>query len=120
MATPGLGAVLLRSLGKDDAVVAAPFHTAAKGLERAYRFFDPLTPDPEAILGESEATHVVVCSWRWEPNLGLEARYPLTVGLMEGSPPGWLAECPGRSGSLVRIYRYSRAGQPAAACPVER
>lgn len=120
MATPGLGAVLLRSLGKDDAVVAAPFHTAAKGLERAYRFFDPLTADPEAILGETEATHVVVCSWRWEPNRGLEARYPLTVGLMQGRPPGWLAECPGRSGSLVRTYRYSRAGQPAAACPVER
>lgn len=116
MAPPDLAIRLLPDLGS-AAVIAVPYHTGLAGLERAYRFLDPATPDPRALLEESKASHVAICAWPGEPPPGLRARFPLAAGLMEGRAPSWLTPCPTAPASPVRVYRYIAAGPPGAACP---
>ena len=117
MAPPDLAIRLLPKLSAGTSVVAVPYHTAAAGLERAYRFLDPATHDPQAFLGASAATHVVLCAWPAGPSAALEALYPFAASLMEGRAPAWLQECPAGAGSPVRIYRYPAAGSPGTICP---
>lgn len=115
--SPPLIGVHLLSAQPGQAVVAIPFHAAAPGVERAYRFLDPATTDPRAVLDAAQATHIAVCAWSGAPLPELAARYPFAVSLMEGRPPPWLAECAFGEGSPLRIYRYRNAGQPELACP---
>jgi hypothetical protein len=116
--SPPLIGIHLLSLQPGQAVVAIPFHAAAQGVERAYRFLDPATADPRAVLDAAQATHVAICAWRAEPLPELSARYPFAASLIEGRPPSWLAECPADEVSPLRIYRYLNAGQTELACPV--
>jgi hypothetical protein len=115
--SPPLIGIHLLSSQPGQAVVAIPFHAAAPGVERAYRFLDPSTADPRTMLDAVQATHVAVCAWRAEPLPELAARYPFAAALMEGRPPSWLAQCPAGEASPLRIYRYRNAGQPELACP---
>jgi hypothetical protein len=119
MAPPDIGIELLPDLS-GAAVVAVPFHTGTAGLDRVYRFLDPATGDPRAILDDSLATHVVVCAWRGQPSPVLEARYPFAAELMEGKAPEWLSECLTSNASPVRIYRYPAVGGAASTCPLLR
>ena len=119
MAPPRIGIRLLPGLA-GAAVIAVPFHTAAAGLERAYRFLDPKTADPRIVLDRSLATHVAICAWRGQPFADGNARYPLAVKLMEGRSPPWLVECPTDPASSIRIYRYPAAGGAGETCPVKR
>lgn len=117
MAPPDVGIRLLPDIA-DAAVIAVPFHTGVPGLQRSYRFLDPTTGDPRAVLDESQATHVAICAWRSEPSAALERRYPFAAGLMEGGAPDWLVECPTGSSTPLRIYRYpSRPG--GQSCPTD-
>jgi hypothetical protein len=88
-----------------------------QGVEQAYRFLDPATADPRAVLNAARATHVAVCAWRAEPLPELAARYPFAATLIEGRLPSWLVECAGSEASPLRIYRYRNVGQPELACP---
>lgn len=117
LAPPDIGLSLL-SLSNAPAVVAVPHHPAWRGIERAYRFLDPATAEPRAILRETHATHVAVCAWRGAPLPGLAQRYPLAASLMEGRPPGWLTECATDVSSPIRVYAVSPEGGAAPACPV--
>jgi hypothetical protein len=114
MAPPVVGMTLLEN-GANASVVAVPFHTAAWGVERAYRFLDPATADPRAILDQSRATHVAICAWRGTPPAELSTRYGFAATLMEGRPPPWLEECATDAASPLRIYRYPGGG--GAKCP---
>ncbi|KUM28173.1 hypothetical protein AU467_13340 [Mesorhizobium loti] len=114
-APPNIGIAVLGSPVEID-VVAVPFHTAAKGIERVLRFFDPATSDPARLLDETKATHVAVCRVEEKTLRPLEAQFPLASRLATGKPPDWLTECP-VTGPL-RIYRYPAASGPAGQCPV--
>ena len=116
LSPPDIGLSLL-SLPDAPTVVAIPHHPAWRGIERAYRFLDPLSGDPQAILRESQATHVAVCAWRRVPLPGLAQRYPLAAALMEGRPPAWLTECPTDATSPIRVYAVRREDGTAPACP---
>ncbi|TIO79629.1 MAG: hypothetical protein E5X74_12370 [Mesorhizobium sp.] len=100
----------------DLEVVAVPFHTSVKGIERVLRFFDPATPDPARLLDETKATHVAVCRVEEETLKPIEAQFPLASRLATGRPPDWLTECP--VAGPLRIYRYPAAGGPSGQCPV--
>lgn len=114
-APPNIGAAALGSpVGLE--VVAVPFHTSAKGIERVLRFFDPATPDPARLLDETKATHVAVCRVEEETLEPVEAQFPLASRLATGKPPDWLAEC--TVAGPLRIYRYPAAGGPSGQCPV--
>jgi hypothetical protein len=117
MAPPDLAIRLLPNLPPDTSVVAVPYHTAAAGLERAYRFLDPASSDPRVVLTGSAATHIVICAWPGEPSAAAEARYPFAAALMEGKPPRWLQECRTDPSGPLRIYRYPAAGPLGANCP---
>lgn len=113
-APPNIGILALGSpVGLD--VVAVPFHTAANGIERVLRFFDPATSDPARLLDETKATHVAVCRVDERTLQPLEAEFPLASRLATGEPPDWLTECP--VAGPLRIYRYSAAGGPSSQCP---
>jgi len=114
-APPNIGAVALGSPVELD-VVAVPFHTAAKGIERVLRFFDPATADPARLLDETKATHVAVCRVEEKTLQPVETQFPLASRLATGKPPDWLTECP--AAGPLRIYRYSAAGGPSGQCPV--
>lgn len=116
MAPPNTGIQLL-SLNSGPAVIAIPQHPSAKGIERAYRFLDPATADPQSVLGESGATHVALCAWRAAPLPGLAERYPLAAALMEGRAPTWLRECQTDAASPIRLYAVGKPGGAFAACP---
>ena len=116
LSPPSVGAYLL-ALPSHPIVVAIPNHPAAAGIERAYRFLDPATSDPRAVLDASKATHVVVCAWRGGPVKVLKDRYPFAADMMEGRPPSWLTECPLPAASPLRVYRYHNADGSEAACP---
>ncbi|PBB26988.1 MULTISPECIES: hypothetical protein [unclassified Mesorhizobium] len=105
------------ALAEGPKVVTIPNHPSAKGIERSYRFLDPATADPRAILDASKATHVAICAGRGPPLPGLEAAYPFAAGLIEGRPPAWLRECPTKASSPLRIYSYRNADGSDAACP---
>jgi hypothetical protein len=117
LSPPNTGLSLL-SLPGAPTVVAIPHHPAWRGIERAYRFLDPSTGDPQVLLRESEATHVAVCAWRGAPLPGLAERYPLAAALMEGRPPGWLTGCATDADSPIRIYAVRREDAATPACPV--
>lgn len=119
MAPPAIGIQLLPNLS-GVTVVAVPYHTGAPGVERAYRFLDPATDDPRAMLDDARATHVAVCAWPGEPSAALEKQYPFAVGLMNGLAPAWLVECPAGRKSPLRIYRYAAAAGAGQSCPTER
>ena len=114
LAPPLIG---IRLISEPSATVTAiPFHTGSKGIERALRFFDPATADPRAILGETGATLVAVCARHSAaPAPRLAARFPLAAGLIQGTPPAWLTECPLPPDAMLRVYRL--ASEPADACP---
>ena len=116
MAPPDLGMRLLPDL-HGASVIAVPFHTGTAGLERAFRFLDPATSDPRAILDQSKATHVAICAWPGEPPAALGAQFPFATRLMGGDAPDWLAACPADREGRLRIYRYPSAGPAGAACP---
>lgn len=105
------------ALAEGPKVVTIPNHPSAKGIERSYRFLDPATADPRAILDASKATHVAICAWRGPPLPALEAAYPFAAGLIEGHPPAWLRECPTKASSPLRIYAYRNADGSDAVCP---
>lgn len=113
LAPPLIGIRLISDPGAT--VVAIPFHTGSKGIERALRFFDPATPDPRAIAGEAEATLVTTCAWRGKRLQRIEQEFPLAAGLIQGTPPAWLTECPLPPDAMLRVYRL--ASEPADACP---
>jgi hypothetical protein len=118
LAPPNLGIQILAAEPDGQAtVVATPHHPAWRGIERAYRFLDPRTPDPRRYLDESRATHVAVCALRDGAAPNLEKAFPLTMQLVEGHPPEWLVECPLSPRSTVRVFRYPTAGGVAADCP---
>ncbi len=119
MAPPMLGIRMLPVMA-DASVVAVPFHTGAPGVERAFRFLDPATGDPRAMLDQSRASHVVVCAWREVPPARLIELYPFAGGLMTGQAPDWLVECPTREATAIRVYRYPGAGLLGESCPAER
>jgi len=98
-------------------IVAIPFHNAGPGIERAYRFLDPQTRDPQTILDEAQATHVAVCASRGQPMAWLENRYPFAASLIEGRPPEWLSECATDASSPLRIYRYRNPDGSEPVCP---
>ncbi|MER8486716.1 hypothetical protein NKI51_20580 [Mesorhizobium australicum] len=105
------------ALAEGPKVVTIPNHPSAMGIERSYRFLDPMTADPRAILDASKATHVAICAWRGAPSPSLEAAYPFAAALMEGKPPAWLRECPTDASSPLRIYSYRNADGSDAGCP---
>jgi len=105
------------ALAEGPKVVTIPNHPSAKGIERSYRFLDPASADPRAILDASKATHVAICAWRGPPLPGLETAYPFAAALMEGHPPAWLRECPTKASSPLRIYSYRNADGSDAVCP---
>ncbi|WP_217577396.1 hypothetical protein [Mesorhizobium sp. GbtcB19] len=111
---PDIGIVALGSLVELD-VVAVPFHTSAKGIERVLRFFDPATSDPTQLLDQTKATHVAVCRVEETALQPVEARFPLASRLATGKPPDWLTECP--VAGPLRVYRYPAAGGLAGQCP---
>jgi len=98
-------------------VVAVPFHAGAPGIERAYRFFDPATADPQGVAREAAATHVAVCAWRGQRLQRLESAFPLTAALIQGQPPVWLSQCPDAPSALLRVYGITGADGKAPACP---
>ncbi|RWF32564.1 hypothetical protein [Mesorhizobium sp.] len=113
-APPDIGIAALGSPEELD-VVAVPFHTSAKGIERVLRFFDPATSDPTQLLDQTKATHVAVCRVEETAPQPVEARFPLASRLATGKPPEWLTECP--FAGPLRIYRYPASGGPAGQCP---
>ena len=113
LAPPRIGVRILSQPGA--AVVSIPFHRAAKGIERSYRFFDPATADPRLYAGDAKATHVAVCAWHGKPLAELGRQLPFATALMEGRPPDWLSECRLPADAVLRVYRL--ASQPAEACP---
>jgi hypothetical protein len=115
--SPPMIGIQLLSPERDQAVVAIPFHPSSRAVERTYRFFDPQTSDPRALLDETMATHVAVCAWPGQPPEALAADYPLAAALMTGRPPAWLHECPQAADAPLRIFGYRTAGQPEPACP---
>lgn len=117
MAPPLIGMALLPDMKPGTAVLAVPYHTGGAGLERAYRFLDPTTADPRAVLDRSLATHVAICAWRDEPAAEIATRYPFAALLMEGKAPAWLTECPTDKQNPMRIYRYQGSGSAGATCP---
>lgn len=112
--TPPAMGLLMMDKNADVAVVAVPFHTAAGGLERVYRFFDPATAEPMRYFDETNATHVVTCSV--EPKIAerFQTAQPLAVALTTGAPPAWLKECPG----VAPLRVYVPAGSQEIQCPV--
>lgn len=115
--TPPLIGAHFVALADGPKVVTVPNHRSAQGIERSYRFLDPSTPDPRALLDASKATHVALCAYRGPPLPGLETGYPFAAALMEGKPPAWLKECPTDPSSPLRIYSYRNADGSDAACP---
>ena len=115
LAPPDIGAAALGSPVELE-VVAVPFHTSAKGIERVLRFFDPATPDPTRLLDETRATHIAVCRVEEGALQSIEALFPLASKLTTGRPPDWLTECPVEG--PLRIYRYPAAGGVSSECPV--
>lgn len=105
LTTPTVAMYLMDRPGAPE-VVAAPFHTAAKGVGRVYRFFDPATPDPERWLAESGATHVATCRIDAPLPPHVLEQFPLAAGLAVGKPPAWLTECP-IPGARLRVYRLT-------------
>ncbi len=105
------------ALAEGPKVVTIPNHPSAKGIERSYRFLDPSTADPRAILDASKATHVAICAWRGPPSPQLETAYPFAAALMEGHPPAWLRECTTDASSPLRIYSYRNPDGSDAGCP---
>ncbi|TPM27486.1 hypothetical protein [Mesorhizobium sp. B2-3-4] len=105
------------ALANGPKVVTIGNHPSALGIERSYRFLDPKTADPRAILDASRATHVAICAWRGQPWRDLETAYPFAAALMEGRPPTWLKECPTDAASPLRIYSYRNADGSDAGCP---
>jgi len=120
MAPPLVNMVLLPDMQAGAAVVAVPYHTGGLGVERAYRFLDPMTTDPRVPLDASLATHVAICALRGEAPAEISARYPFATLLMEGKAPGWLTECPTDQQASIRLYRYTAAGTAADTCPAPR
>ena len=116
LAPPVLASRLLART-PDIRVVAITNHPAALGQGRVYRFFDPGTADPRAMLDRSRATHVVVCDW--QPPAPIRKAYPLMSALMTGSAPSWLSLCPFAVASGLRVYSYPATGGGAMACPGE-
>jgi hypothetical protein len=116
LAPPLIGSHFV-ALAEGPKVVTIPNHPSAKGIERSYRFLDPSTADPRAILDASKATHVAICAWRDPPSPHLEAAYPFAAALMEGHPPAWLRECPTDASSPLRIYSYRNTDGSEAGCP---
>jgi hypothetical protein len=116
MAPPLIG-VRLFSASSPPAVVAVPFHTGARGIERAYRFFDPATPDARAVIADAQATHVAVCAWRGPRLDRYEGDFPLAAGLVQGKPPEWLTECAVGDQARLRIYAIATATGESAICP---
>lgn len=115
LASPLIGvSVLAPDTGPE--VVAVPFHTAALGMERAYRFFDPATPDPRLILQETGATHVAVCRIADGIPPAFAARFPLASQLILGQPPAWLEACPDDGVWALRVYRV--VGGANIGCPL--
>lgn len=112
---PPLLAARLLAQAPDIRVVAITNHPAALGAGRVYRFFDPASADPRAMLDQSRATHVVVCDWQGTPSPVADKAYPLTSALMTGRAPSWLSACPFSAASGLRVYGYP-AGPTA--CPV--
>lgn len=104
LAPPGLGIGLLGPATNAN-VIAVPFHTAAAGIERAYRFFDPATASPQAVLADARATHVTVCAATPELAERFAQSLPLAAALASSSPPAWLKAC-GRFGPL-HVYSVS-------------
>lgn len=113
LSPPRIGLSLLAMPGAPQ-VVAVPNHPGSAGIERAYRFLDPATQDPEAVLARTGSTHVAVCGWDGPPVAGLAERYPLAAALIEGRPPTWLRECPSPPGSVLRVYASGGAACPRA------
>ncbi len=113
LSPPGIGIRLVSQPGAT--VVAIPFHRAVEGIERAYRFFDPQTASPQAIVGEAKATHVAVCARSGPPIERFQQQMPFLVGLMQGNSPEWLTPCPQPQDARLRIYKVADAQQ---ACPV--
>jgi hypothetical protein len=113
LAPPLIGIRLISNPGAT--VVAIPFHTGTTGIERSLRFFDPATADPRAVAASTEATLVATCAWRGQPLRRAAAEFPLAAGLIQGTPPAWLTECPLPADATLRVYRL--ATQPADACP---
>jgi len=111
LSPPRIGLSLLAAPGGPQ-VVAVPNHPGSTGIERAYRFLDPQTTDPHAILAQTASTHVAVCGWDGPPVEGLAERYPLAAALIEGRPPAWLNLCASPPGSSLRVYAVG-----SAACP---
>lgn len=118
LAPPSVASHILAAMA-DARVVAVPNHPSARGIERAYRFFDPKTSDPRAYLDAAGATHVVVCAQGGAPHPTMKAAYPLATALMHGHPPTWLMSCPTGEASPLRVYRYPAAGE-STACPSVR
>ena len=110
--SPPLTGLQILSRPSSPSVVAVPNHPAWPGIERAYRFLDPQTVDPRAILDLTGATHVAICAWRRPVVPAMAERYPFAAALMEGGPPAWLSPCPTDGPSDFRIYAYD-----GAACP---
>lgn len=115
--TPPLVGARFVALAEGPKVVTIPNHRSAKGVERSYRFLDPATADPRAVLDASKATHVALCAYRGQPLPGVDTGYPFAAALMEGRPPAWLKECPTDASSPLRIYSYRNADGSDAACP---
>lgn len=116
MAPPLVGIRLFSTSSPPD-VVAVPFHTGARGIERAYRFLDPATPDARAIAVEAQATHVAVCAWRGRQLIRYEQDFPLAAGLVQGRPPEWLTECAVGPRARLRIYALATAAGASETCP---
>jgi hypothetical protein len=116
--TPPLIGAHFLALAEGPKVVTIPNHPSAQGIERSYRFLDPSTADPRALLDASKATHVALCGWRGPPSPHLETAYPFAAALMEGHPPSWLRECPTDASSPLRLYSYRNADGSDAPCPV--
>ncbi|SFU12821.1 hypothetical protein [Mesorhizobium sp. YR577] len=116
LSSPLVGIHLL-SPSPNLSIVAIPFHNSGPGIERAYRFLDPQTENPRAIVDEAKATHVAICAWRGKPLAWLENGYSFASALIEGRPPEWLSECATDPSSPLRIYRYVGADGSEPACP---
>lgn len=111
LAGPHLG---LRVLDPEAGVnvVAVPFHTAALGVERVYRFLDAATPDHKPFLAATKATHVATCAIDAGLARQFAAEQPLAVALASGQAPPWLRPCPPEG--TLRIYAVS----DAISCPL--
>jgi hypothetical protein len=113
LAPPSLAVRMLRTNGPE--VVAVPFHRAAEGLERTFRFFDPATRDPRVAFDQTGATHVVVCALGADVPASLRGAYPFTLDLMLGKGPEWLTPCPVGPGDKLRVYRLTSS--QTTSCP---